>query len=111
MRNTGRFAAHLIAHTVNVNDANGHTSKAKGLGVFGQQPLPQLGQTVVADSGTQSGPDMAGQPDAPGIALEQALCGIAAMDLSDSLPGDLSQFLESSCQREITFLSGVGWCP
>ena len=111
MRNTGRFAAHLIAHTVNVDDANGCTGKVKGLAFSGHQPLPQPGQTAVADSGAQSGPGMDGQPAAPGITLEQALRGIAAIDLSDNLPGGLSQFLERSCQREITFLSGVGWCP
>ncbi|MBK9443634.1 MAG: ApaG domain [Comamonadaceae bacterium] len=66
LRNTGRFMAHLIAHTVNVDDANGCTGKVKGLAFSGHQPLPQPGQTVATDRGTQAGPGMAGQPDAPG---------------------------------------------
>ena len=32
--NTGKMAAQLISRTWNVNDANGHTEKIKGLGVI-----------------------------------------------------------------------------
>ena len=34
--NTGEVAAQLVSRTWNVNDANGHTEKVKGLGVVGQ---------------------------------------------------------------------------
>lgn len=37
--NIGELPAQLIARTWNVNDANGHTEKVRGLGVVGQQPL------------------------------------------------------------------------
>ena len=43
--NTGEVTAQLISRTWNVNDANGHTEKVKGLGVVGQQPLLKPGQT------------------------------------------------------------------
>jgi uncharacterized protein affecting Mg2+/Co2+ transport len=42
--NTGEVPAQLISRTWNVNDANGHTEKVKGLGVVGQQPLLKPGQ-------------------------------------------------------------------
>ncbi|MDP2370404.1 Co2+/Mg2+ efflux protein ApaG [Rhodoferax sp.] len=51
--NTGEVAAQLIARTWNVNDANGHTEKVKGLGVVGQQPLLQPGQAFEYTSGTR----------------------------------------------------------
>lgn len=51
--NTGEMAAQLIARTWNVNDANGHTEKVKGLGVVGQQPLLQPGQAFEYTSGTR----------------------------------------------------------
>lgn len=51
--NTGAVAAQLIARTWNVNDANGHTEKVKGLGVVGQQPLLQPGQSFEYTSGTR----------------------------------------------------------
>ena len=38
LRNTGRFMAHLFAHTVNVDDANGRTGKVKGLTCSGTSP-------------------------------------------------------------------------
>ena len=42
--NTGDVPAQLISRTWNVNDANGHTEKVKGLGVVGQQPLLKPGE-------------------------------------------------------------------
>ena len=51
--NTGEIAAQLIARTWNVNDANGHTEKVRGLGVVGQQPLLRPGQSFEYTSGTR----------------------------------------------------------
>jgi ApaG protein len=51
--NTGDVTAQLIARTWNVNDANGHTEKVKGLGVVGQQPLLKPGQAFEYTSGTR----------------------------------------------------------
>ncbi len=51
--NTGEVAAQLISRTWNVNDANGHTEKVKGLGVVGQQPLLKPGQAFEYTSGTR----------------------------------------------------------
>jgi ApaG protein len=51
--NTGDVSAQLIARTWNVNDANGHTEKVKGLGVVGQQPLLKPGQAFEYTSGTR----------------------------------------------------------
>ena len=51
--NTGDVAAQLISRTWNVNDANGHTEKVKGLGVIGQQPLLKPGQAFEYTSGTR----------------------------------------------------------
>lgn len=51
--NTGDVTAQLISRTWNVNDANGHTEKVKGLGVVGQQPLLKPGQTFEYTSGTR----------------------------------------------------------
>ena len=51
--NTGEVAAQLISRTWNVNDANGHTEKIKGLGVVGHQPLLQPGQKFEYTSGTR----------------------------------------------------------
>jgi len=53
IRNTGSVAAQLISRTWNVNDANGHNEKVKGLGVVGQQPLLQPGQSFEYTSGTR----------------------------------------------------------
>jgi ApaG protein len=53
VRNTGQVAAQLISRTWNVNDAHGHTEKVKGLGVVGQQPLLQPGETFEYTSGTR----------------------------------------------------------
>jgi ApaG protein len=51
--NNGEVAAQLISRTWNVNDANGHTEKVKGLGVVGQQPLLKPGQSFEYTSGTR----------------------------------------------------------
>lgn len=51
--NVGEVPAQLISRTWNVNDANGHTEKVKGLGVVGQQPLLKPGQTFEYTSGTR----------------------------------------------------------
>ena len=51
--NTGSVAAQLISRTWNVNDANGHTEKVKGLGVVGQQPLLKPGDAFEYTSGTR----------------------------------------------------------
>jgi ApaG protein len=51
--NTGEVTAQLIARTWNVNDANGHTEKVRGLGVVGQQPLLKPGQAFEYTSGTR----------------------------------------------------------
>jgi ApaG protein len=51
--NTGDVPAQLISRTWNVNDANGHTEKVKGLGVVGQQPLLKPGQAFEYTSGTR----------------------------------------------------------
>lgn len=51
--NTGEAVAQLISRTWNVNDANGHTEKVKGLGVVGQQPLLKPGQAFEYTSGTR----------------------------------------------------------
>jgi ApaG protein len=51
--NTGDVTAQLISRTWNVNDANGHTEKVRGLGVVGQQPLLKPGQSFEYTSGTR----------------------------------------------------------
>ena len=51
--NTGSVTAQLISRTWNVNDANGHTEKVKGLGVVGQQPLLKPGDAFEYTSGTR----------------------------------------------------------
>lgn len=53
IRNTGQVAAQLIARTWNVNDANGHTERVKGLGVVGYQPFLNPGETFEYTSGTR----------------------------------------------------------
>jgi ApaG protein len=53
IRNIGKVAAQLISRTWNVNDANGHTEKVKGLGVVGHQPLLQPGESFEYTSGTR----------------------------------------------------------
>ena len=51
--NVGTVPAQLIARTWNVNDANGHTERVKGLGVVGQQPLLKPGEVFEYTSGTR----------------------------------------------------------
>jgi len=51
--NIGEVPAQLISRTWNVNDANGHTERVKGLGVVGQQPLLKPGQAFEYTSGTR----------------------------------------------------------
>ncbi len=53
IRNSGNIAAQLISRTWNVNDAQGHHEKVKGLGVVGQQPLLQPGEAFEYTSGTR----------------------------------------------------------
>jgi len=53
IRNTGQVAAQLIARTWNINDAQGHHEKVKGLGVVGHQPLFQPGEAFEYTSGTR----------------------------------------------------------
>ena len=50
--NTGQVPAQLISRTWNVNAANGHTERVRGLGVVGQQPLLKPGQAFEYTSGT-----------------------------------------------------------
>lgn len=51
--NLGSMAAQVISRTWNVNDANGHTERIKGLGLVGQQPLLKPGQKFEYTSGTR----------------------------------------------------------
>ncbi len=51
--NLGSIAAQVISRTWNVNDANGHTERIKGLGLVGQQPLLKPGQKFEYTSGTR----------------------------------------------------------
>ena len=51
--NVGAVPAQLISRTWNVNDANGHTERIKGLGVVGQQPLLKPGEVFEYTSGTR----------------------------------------------------------
>jgi ApaG protein len=53
IRNTGSIAAQLISRSWNVNDAQGHHEKVKGLGVVGHQPLLQPGESFEYTSGTR----------------------------------------------------------
>lgn len=53
LTNAGEVPAQLISRSWNVNDANGHTEKVRGLGVIGQQPLLRPGETFEYTSGTR----------------------------------------------------------
>jgi len=53
IRNVGAVPAQLISRTWNVNDANGHTERVKGLGVVGEQPLLKPGEVFEYTSGTR----------------------------------------------------------
>jgi len=49
--NTGDIAAQLISRHWIINDSNGHMEQVKGLGVVGQQPLLQPGESFRYTSG------------------------------------------------------------
>ena len=51
--NVGDIAAQLISRTWNINDAHGHTERVRGLGVIGQQPLLNPGESFEYTSGTR----------------------------------------------------------
>ena len=51
--NTGQVPAQLVSRTWNVNDANGHTERVRGLGVVGQQPLLKPGEQFEYSSWTR----------------------------------------------------------
>jgi ApaG protein len=51
--NVGEVPAQVISRTWNVNDANGHTERVKGLGLVGQQPLLKPRQKFEYTSGTR----------------------------------------------------------
>lgn len=51
--NTGEVAAQVVSRSWNVNDANGHTEKIRGLGVVGHQPLLKPGEAFEYTSGTR----------------------------------------------------------
>jgi ApaG protein len=51
--NVGQVAAQLISRTWNINDANGHTERVRGLGVVGHQPLLKPGEKFEYTSGTR----------------------------------------------------------
>jgi ApaG protein len=53
IKNLGSVTAQLISRTWNVNDANGHTERVKGLGVVGHQPLLKPGESFQYTSGTR----------------------------------------------------------
>ena len=51
--NTGSVAAQLISRHWVINDAQGHTDEVKGLGVIGQQPLLNPGESFQYTSGSR----------------------------------------------------------
>ena len=51
--NVGEVSAQLVSRTWNVNDANGHTERVRGLGVVGQQPLLKPGEVFEYTSGSR----------------------------------------------------------
>ena len=53
VRNTGQVAAQLVSRHWLISDARGHTEEVKGLGVVGQQPLLQPGESFQYTSGCQ----------------------------------------------------------
>ncbi|QVL44888.1 MAG: Co2+/Mg2+ efflux protein ApaG [Methylophilaceae bacterium] len=50
--NTGSVAAQLISRHWIITDADNHLQEVKGLGVIGEQPLLQAGETFTYISGT-----------------------------------------------------------
>lgn len=53
--NAGEVAAQLISRHWVITDAHGHTEEVKGLGVVGNQPLLQPGESFQYTSGTRLG--------------------------------------------------------
>lgn len=51
--NTGSIPAQLISRHWIINDAQGHTEEVKGLGVVGQQPLLNPGESFQYNSGSR----------------------------------------------------------
>ena len=51
--NTGSVPAQLISRHWIINDAQGHTDEVKGLGVIGQQPLLNPGESCQYTSGSR----------------------------------------------------------
>lgn len=51
--NAGDVPAQLISRHWVISDSNGHTEEVKGLGVVGQQPLLQPGESFQYSSGCQ----------------------------------------------------------
>jgi len=51
VHNTGEIAAQLVARHWVIQDAHGHTEEVKGLGVVGQQPLLEPGESFQYTSG------------------------------------------------------------
>ncbi len=51
--NTGSVPAQLISRHWIINDAQGHTDEVKGLGVIGQQPLLNPGESFQYSSGSR----------------------------------------------------------
>ena len=51
--NVGEVPAQLVSRSWNVNDANGHTERVRGLGVVGQQPLLKPGEVFEYTSGSR----------------------------------------------------------
>ena len=51
--NTGSVPAQLISRHWIINDAQGHTDEVKGLGVIGQQPLLNPGESFQYTSGSR----------------------------------------------------------
>ena len=51
--NVGEVSAQLVSRTWNVNDANGHTERVRGLGVVGQHPLLKPGEVFEYTSGSR----------------------------------------------------------
>ena len=51
--NTGQVAAQLVSRHWIIADGRGHTEEVKGLGVVGQQPLRQPGESFQYTSGCQ----------------------------------------------------------
>lgn len=53
IKNVGKIAGQLMARHWVIEDAKGNHQEVKGLGVVGQQPLLQPGESFTYNSGTQ----------------------------------------------------------